>query len=63
MSDTKMTYHDPEIGIRRLKIIATAVILLALIGLAAAVTFTILDLIPFHHLFGNCSCGLILPLG
>lgn len=62
MSDTKMTYTDPEISIRRLKIIATAVILLALIGLAAAVTFTILDLIPFHHLFDSCSCGLILPL-
>ena len=49
MSDTKMTYTDPEIGIRRLKIIATAVILLALIGLAAAVTFTIFSSINYEN--------------
>jgi len=62
MSDTKMTYPDPEIGLRRLKIIVTAVILLALIGLAAALAFTILDMIPFHHLFDRCGCGVVLPL-
>lgn len=62
MSDTKMTYHDPEIEIRRLKIIVIGVVLLALIGLAAALAFTLLDLIPFHHLFDNAGCGMLLPL-
>ena len=57
-----MTYHDPEIGIKRLKIIITAVILLALIGLAAVLALTILDQIPFHHLFDSCGCGVVLPL-
>jgi hypothetical protein len=55
----------PAVGIGRnkasLAIIALAVVLLACIGVSAAVIFTLIDKVPWHHLWDLILPAKLLP--
>lgn len=64
MSSEKAEIYDPDHELTRLRIIATAVVMLAVVGIAGAIAFTLLDKIPFHHIFpgSECSCAIGMDL-
>lgn len=63
MTEKSEFYPEQASDPRRMQIIATTIVVLAFLAVFTVLAITLIEAVPFHHLFDNCDAAAsLLPL-